>query len=45
MKAVLLVALLCPAASLATERPQDFAYGVPIQIDGHEAWYEIELPA
>jgi uncharacterized protein DUF3999 len=45
MKAVLLVALLCPAASLATERPQDFAYGAPIQIDGHEAWYEIELPA
>lgn len=45
MKALLLAALLWSAASLAAERPQDFAYGAPIQIDGHEAWYEVELPA
>ena len=45
MKALLLATLLWSAASLAAERPQDFAYGAPIQIDGHEAWYEVELPA
>ena len=45
MRAVMFAALLCPALSLATERPQDFAYGTPIQIEGQEALYEVDMPA
>jgi len=45
MKAVALAALLYPVVSLAAEQPRDFAYGVPIQIEGHEALYEVDIPA
>jgi len=41
----LLWALLAPALCAASEKPQDFAFGVPVQTDGREALYEIELPA
>jgi Protein of unknown function (DUF3999) len=41
----LLWALLAPALCAAAEKPQDFAFGVPVQTDGREALYEIELPA
>jgi hypothetical protein len=45
MKAVVCAALLAPALALCAEQPQDFAYGTPIQIDGREALYEVDLPA
>ena len=38
-------ALLAPTLCAAAEKPQDFAFGVPVQTDGREALYEIELPA
>ena len=41
----LLWALLAPALCVAAEKPRDFAFGVPVQTDGREALYEIELPA
>lgn len=41
----LLALLLAPALCLAAERPQDFAFGVPVQVDGREALYEVEIPA
>jgi hypothetical protein len=37
--------LLAPAMALAAETPQDFAFGVPVQVDGREALYEVEVPA
>jgi hypothetical protein len=41
----LLALLLAPVLCLAAEQPQDFAFGVPVQVDGREALYEIQLPA
>jgi hypothetical protein len=41
----LLYLLLAPALCAAAEKPQDFAFGVPIQVDGREALYEVEVPA
>lgn len=41
----LLAVLLAPALCCAAEAPQDFAFGVPLEVDGREALYEIELPA
>jgi len=35
--------LLVPALA-AAERPQDFAYGIPLAVDGREAFYEVEVP-
>ena len=45
MKAFTLVALLASAGALAGEQPQDFAYGVAVQIDSREALYELDIPA
>jgi len=45
VKAMVLAGLLAPAVALCAEQPQDFAYGVPIQIDGREALYEVDIPA
>ena len=42
---MVLAGLLAPAVALCAEQPQDFAYGVPIQIDGREALYEVDIPA
>ena len=33
----LLALLLAPALCLAAEQPQEFAFGLPVQIDGHDA--------
>ena len=41
----LLAVLLAPALGYAAEAPQDFAFAVPLEIDGREALYEVELPA
>ena len=41
----LLGMLLVPTLCLAAETPGDFAFGVPIEIDGKQALYEIEVPA
>ncbi len=41
----LLALLLAPALCLAAEQPQDFAFGLPVQVDGREALYEVEIPA
>lgn len=35
--------LLLPALA-AAERPQDFAYGIPLAVDGREAFYQVEVP-
>ncbi|HTO50883.1 MAG TPA: DUF3999 domain-containing protein [Burkholderiales bacterium] len=35
--------LLMPALA-AAERPQDFAYGIPLAVDGREAFYQVEVP-
>jgi Protein of unknown function (DUF3999) len=37
--------LLAPALACAADGPAEFAYAVPISMDGLEALYEIELPA
>jgi uncharacterized protein DUF3999 len=37
--------LLAPALCIAAEQPQEFAFGVPVQVDGREALYEVEIPA
>jgi hypothetical protein len=41
----LLALLLAPAMCVAAEKPQDFAFGLPVQVDGREALYEVEIPA
>lgn len=41
----LLALLLVPAICVAADKPQDFAFGVPVQVDGREALYEVEIPA
>ena len=45
MKLVVLLLLLASSSALAAERPEEFAYGMPIQADGQVALYEIEIPA
>jgi len=46
VKAALWLALLAPLSALAgAERPLDFAYGVPVQIEGQEALYEVDIPS
>jgi hypothetical protein len=35
--------MLLPALA-AAERPQDFAYGIPLAVDGREALYQVEVP-
>jgi len=35
--------LLIPAVATA-EQPRDFGYGIPLQVDGREALYQVEIP-
>jgi hypothetical protein len=45
VKAALWIAALAPLTAPAAEQPREFAYGVPIQIDGQEALYEVDIPS
>jgi hypothetical protein len=36
--------LLSSSFALSAERPDDFAYGMPVQVDALDALYEVELP-
>jgi hypothetical protein len=36
--------MVASGATLAAERPADFAYGIPLEADGKEALYEVTLP-
>ena len=45
MTTVVLLVLLTYGSALAAERPEDFAYGMPIHADAQDALYEIEIPA
>jgi Protein of unknown function (DUF3999) len=43
MRQLIPVLLFVPALA-AAERPQDFGYGIPLAVDGREAFYEVEVP-
>ena len=45
MTTVVLLVLLAYGGALAAERPEDFAYGIPIRAGAQDALYEIEVPA
>lgn len=45
MRVVPALLLLMPFACAAAESPGDFAYGLPLQTDGNEALYEVQIPA
>jgi uncharacterized protein DUF3999 len=45
MTTVVLLVLLTYGSAVAAERPEDFAYGMPIHADAQDALYEIEIPA
>jgi hypothetical protein len=40
----LVALLLAVPAFAAAERPQDFAHGIPLALDGREAFYQVEVP-
>ena len=44
MKALIILLALAQGAALAAERPEDFAYGIPIQAGAQSALYEVEIP-
>ncbi len=44
MKRALALLLLLPALA-AGEQPKDFAYGIPLAVDGRGALYQVEMPA
>ena len=44
MKLFVVLLALAQSAALAAERPDDFAYGVPIQTGAQSALYEVEIP-
>jgi len=44
MKSLVRLVLLVPALAVAAERPQDFAYGIPLAVDGRDAFYQVEVP-
>jgi hypothetical protein len=44
MKALIILLALAQGAALAAERPEDFAYGIPIKPGVQSALYEIEIP-
>ena len=44
MKFLFALLLLLHDIAGAAERPQDFAYGLPIGIDAGDALYEVEIP-
>ena len=43
MRRVIPLLLVVPALA-AAERPQDFASGIPLAVDGREAFYQVEVP-
>ncbi len=43
MRQLIPILALVPALA-AAERPQDFAYGIPLAVDGREAFYQVEVP-
>ena len=43
MKHSIVLLLLSPALA-AGEQPKDFAYGIPLAVDGREALYQVEIP-
>jgi hypothetical protein len=45
MKMTVALMLLAFGGAYAAERPEEFAYGIPIHADGRDALYEIEIPA
>jgi uncharacterized protein DUF3999 len=44
MKTLILLLALAQSAAVAAERPEDFAYGIPVQTGAPNALYEIEIP-
>ena len=44
-QAIAICMLVAAGAAFAAERPADFAYGLPLEIDGKEALYEVTMPA
>jgi hypothetical protein len=44
MKVLIVMLLLAQSAAIAAERPEDFAYGIPIHVGARNALYEIEIP-
>ena len=45
MTTVVLLVLLTYGSAVAAERPEDFAYGMPIRASAQDALHEIEIPA
>jgi len=45
MKTLVFLLLLSQSSAFGAERPEDFAYGMPIHADAQDALYEIEIPA
>ena len=43
MRQLIPILALVPVLA-AAERPQDFAYGIPLAVDGREAFYQVEVP-
>ncbi len=41
---LLLLVLPAVTAAAAAERPQDFAYGIALAVDGRAAFYQVEVP-
>ncbi len=44
MRPLVALLLLAPILAVAVEQPQDFAFGLPVEVDGSEALYEVEIP-
>ena len=45
MKTLVFLLLLSQSSAFGAERPEDFAYGMPIHVDAQDALYELEIPA
>jgi hypothetical protein len=45
MKTLVFLLLLSQSSAFCAERPEDFAYGMPIHVDARDALYELEIPA
>ena len=45
MKTLVILLLLSQSSAFGAERPEDFAYGMPIHADAQDALYELEIPA
>jgi hypothetical protein len=45
MKMMVALMLLAFGGAYAADRPEEFAYGIPIHADAQDALYEIEIPA